>query len=539
MSGPQATRPQAPAAPGVCGCCTGGPTEQASPTRDHRAGGVVGWSVLVGAAAVIALAALGERLGFLDAALERAPWPMAAVLVVGGWPVWAGVVRAARARRVTSHTLMTLGVLAAAGVGEWTSAVLIVLFMRFADWVESYTTGRSRAAIRALAGLAPATARLARDGAEVPVDQVRPGDRVVVRPGERVPVDGQVIEGNAPVDQAPVTGESVPVDKAAGDAVFAATICQAGALTIEATRTGADTTFARILHLVEGAEAHRAPVQRFADRFAAYYIPVVVAAATLTLVLTGEILRAVAVVVVACACAIVIATPVVVLAATATAARRGLVIKGGATLEQLARVDTLVVDKTGTLTFGRPQLTDTIALASSLDEGRLLALAGAAEHRSEHPLAAAIVSAANRRGLSLPVAEGFAAHPGQGVTATVDGHAVMVGSRALLARHDHTLEPWAEQAAAALEEQGKTVFFTAVDAALVGLIAVADTPRPNLAPALAELRGLGIRHTVMLTGDRPAPAAALAGRLGSVTGPSCCPTTSSPPCGACNAAGTW
>jgi Cd2+/Zn2+-exporting ATPase/Cu+-exporting ATPase len=243
---------------------------------------VIGWGILGLVAAVVLLAALGERLGLLDRLVDRLPWwlPAAAVLV-GGWPIFRGVVEAALRRQVTSHTLMSAGVVAAIAVGQWTTAVLIVFFMRFGEWMEELTTGRSRQALRQLVAMAPPSARVLRDGAEaeVPLEQVRVGDVVVVRPGERIPVDGEVLEGQAPVDQAPITGESVPVDKAVGDPVFAATVAQAGFLKVRTTRVGADTTFGRIVRLVEEAEARKAPVQRFADRFSAYYLPVVLAIA--------------------------------------------------------------------------------------------------------------------------------------------------------------------------------------------------------------------------------------------------------------------
>ncbi len=481
-----------------------------------NAGQVIGWGVLGIVAGVVVLAALGERLGVFDQALHQVPWWLPALaILVGGWGVLAGVVKDALKRQVTSHTLMTAGVIAAAAIGEWTTAVLIVFFMRFADWLEELTTNRSRQALKQLVQLAPATARVLRDGQElqVPVASVAVGDLVLVRPGERIPVDGEVVDGTAPVDEASITGESVPVDKAVGARVFAATVALAGFLQVRATRVGADTTFSRIVRLVEEAEAQKAPIQRFADRFAAYYLPVVIGVAGVTLLVTHEILNAVAVVVVACACAIVIATPVVVLASVGAAARRGLLVKGGAVLEQLARVDTLVLDKTGTLTFGKPLVTDVVPL-DGMAESDLLGTVASVERRSEHPLARAIVRAAEQRHLALVEPATFIPLPGLGVVAHLDEATWAVGNRALLAEQGIALDAGAETAAAALEQQGRTAFFAARERQVIGLLGVADTVRPEAVQALADLRGLGIREVLLLTGDHDRVARAIAEPLG-------------------------
>jgi P-type Cu+ transporter len=491
--------------------------DSAAPEVARRdVGQIIGWGVLGMVVLVVLVAALGERLGVFDRVLERLPWwiPAPAILI-GGWPVFRGVVEAARKRQVTSHTLMTAGVIAAVAIGEWTTAVLIVFFMRFADWMEELTTGRSRQAIKQLTELAPPTACVLRDGSEteMPVEAVRAGDVVLVRPGERIPVDGEVLEGQSPVDEASVTGESVPRDKEPGDRVFAATVAQSGFLKIRATRVGTDTTFGLIVRLVEEAEAQKAPVQRFADRFAGYYLPIVLTIALLTFLLTGQVLNAVAVVVVACACAIVIATPVVVLASVGSAARRGLLIKGGIALEQLARVDTVVLDKTGTLTHGHPQLTDVVPL-NGLPDPELLSLVAIAEKRSEHPLARAIAAAAAERGLRLGEPESFATLPGRGVVADVAGRRWSVGNRTLLAERGIKAGTRAEAAASELERQGKTAFFAASDDEIAGLVAVADTTRPDASEALAELKQLGIERMLLLTGDNGRVAAAIAGPLG-------------------------
>ena len=476
----------------------------------------LGWAALGLVTLVVIGAAVGERLGLFDRVVERLPWWLPALaIVLGGWPVFRNVVQAARQRQITSHTLMTLGVVASASIGQWTTAALLVFFMRFGDWIEGLTTARSRQALQTLIAQQPARAQVVRDGqeVEVPVGQIAAGDVVAVRPGERIPVDGVVVLGGAPVDQAPITGESVPVDKLPGDTVFAATIVQGGYLQVRATGVGQDTTFAHIVRLVEEAETHKAPVQRFADRFATYYMPLVLGIAALTYLVTGQVLNAVAVLVVTCACAITLATPVVVLASVGAAARRGLLIKGGLTLEALARVDTLVMDKTGTLTWGEPAVTQVVPL-NGLTRASLLQSVAAVEARSEHPLARALVRAARREGMTLPEVAQFSAVAGRGALAALDGQMWTVGNRRLLDEQGYPVSAEAEAQAQALEAAGQTVFLVGRAGETVGLVALADTVRPEVKAALAALRELGVRRQILLTGDHERVAAAVAGELG-------------------------
>jgi P-type Cu+ transporter len=482
---------------------------------ERKVSSIIGWGILALVAVVVIVASLGEQLGFLDAVVDRLPWWIpAAAVAIGGYPVLKGVVQAALRRQVTSHTLMTAGVLAAVAVGQWTTAALIVFFMRFADYLEDLTTGRSRQALQKLVALQPATAHLLRDGREVdvPVAQLEVGTRVLVRPGERIPVDGRVVDGQASVDQAPITGESIPVDKRIGDSVFAATIAQGGFLTIETTKPAGDTTFARIVRLVEEAEAQKAPVQRFADTFSTYYLPVVLTIAVLTLLVTGQVLNAVAVLVVACSCAIALATPVVVLASVGHAAQRGLLIKGGLALEQLARVNTLVVDKTGTVTRGEPQVTDLVPFG--MGEDALLRAVATLESRSEHPLARAMVRAADERAIRHGTVEEFTSLSGRGIVGVVEGTEWAIGNRRLLTERTMTLDAAQEQAAQALETKGKTVFFAAANHRVVGLVGVADVLRSDVKDALSELPAFGIRRVLLLTGDNERVAASVAGELG-------------------------
>lgn len=491
--------------------------EQQESAQKTTTGGLAfaNW-LFFGVAVVAVLGALAEQFGWLEGVLERVPpWVLLLAVLAGGWKVFGNVVRATLKGKVISHTLMTVGVIASGAAGLWTAALLIVFFMRFGDWLEDVTSERSREALKELAGLQPLTARVLRDGKEVQVgvEDVMPNDIVAVKPGEKVPVDGTVIEGAAPVDEAPITGESFPKDKTVGDSVFAATIVHSGFLKIRADKVGKDTTFSRIIRLVEEAESQQAPVQKFADKFTAYYLPAILLFALVTYVATGQVANAIAVLVVACACAITMATPVVVLASVGNAARKGLLVKGGLALEQLARIDTLVMDKTGTLTYGKPELTN-LSSYSQISEDDLLKTVASVEARSEHPLARAIISAAERKGLSLVEPERFDSIAGQGVHGIVSGASCTIGNRRLFAARSIALPPDAEQHAERLEEQGQTVFFIGLDDKFAGLVAVADQLRQEVIPALAELKRQGIKKTVMLTGDNARVARAIATHLG-------------------------
>jgi Cd2+/Zn2+-exporting ATPase/Cu+-exporting ATPase len=470
-------------------------------------------------AALVALTVLAglaaERFGWAEAASRWVPWPVAiAAVLAGGLPIFRKVALALRARSLTPHALMTLGVAGALAIGEVGAAVVIVFFMRLADALDAYTAGRARRAIGELVALRPMVARVERDGAEavVPVDAVAPGEVVLVKPGERIPVDGTVVGGRAAVNQAPVTGESVPVEREPGQPVLAATLALDGALRVRAEHVGPDSTFGRIVRLVEDAEAHKSRVQRFADRVTAYYIPIVAVAAAATWLVGGSAHAAVAVLVVSCSCGIALATPVAVLAAVGRAARDGVLVKGGAALEALARADVLLLDKTGTLTLGQPRLTG-VHPADGRTADQVLAMAARAERFSEHPLAAAIVAAAG----APPLAGGEGvvdASPGRGVVLREAAARIVVGSRRLL---DEVGVPVPERLDALrrrLEAEGQTVVLVAEADATVGVIALADAPRLEVPAALAALRRLGFRRISMLTGDNPRAAAAVAGALG-------------------------
>jgi len=348
--------------------------------------------------AVLFIVVLGEWLGVFEQLTEVIPWPFwLIVIVVAGLPIFRNVIRATLHRQVISHTLMTIGMLAAVAVGQWATAAIVVFFMRVGDYAERFTTERARRAVKDLTALAPQTARTEENGVEreVPIEQVKPGAVIVVRPGEKIPVDGEVLDGRATIDQAAITGESLPVEAGPGTHVYAATFAQLGRLRIKATHVGSDTTFGRVIKLVEEAEAQRADVQRVADKFSAYYLPVVAGLAALTLLISRNPLSACAVLVVACSCSFALATPIAMLASIGAAAKHGLLIKGGKYVEALAQADVLLIDKTGTVTLGQPQITEVVDCGTAQVE--ILQLAASAEKYSEHPLAEAIRAAAQAR----------------------------------------------------------------------------------------------------------------------------------------------
>ncbi|MDR5693647.1 MAG: cation-translocating P-type ATPase [Armatimonadota bacterium] len=493
--------------------------------------------------AVLFIVVVGEWLGLLAAVTERIPWPAGfAIVLLGGYPVFWKVLRAALRGQILAHTLMSVGALAAVAVGEWAAAAVVVFFMHVGEYVEKFTAERARRAVKELTSLAPQVARVLYEGTEkeVPISEVSVGDTVIVRPGEKIPVDGEVTGGHATVDQSAITGESMPVEVGPGAKVFAATLVRLGSLQIRTTRVGQDTTFGRVIKMVEKAEAHRAEVQRIADKFSAYYLPVVAGISFLTFLIRRDPLAAAAVLVVACSCSFALATPIAMLASIGASARRGILIKGGRYLESLVRADTLLVDKTGTLTLGRPEITEIVRVnASSEDE--VLALAASAERYSEHPLAEAVRRAARARKLPLLDPETFESFPGFGVRARVDGHVITVGSRRMVAPSSFLLkgEPpttssppvegqkdggedeRADFAGApvtriveSLESQGKTLLYVTRDGELIGILAAADTIRPEVPRAIEAIRELGLRHIELLTGDNERVAASIANSLG-------------------------
>lgn len=459
---------------------------------------------------VLFIVIAGEWLGLFDALNGLIPLPIGALLVLAvGFPIYRNVIRATLNKQIISHTLMTIGVIAALAIGDWVTALIVAIFMRVGDYVENFTTESARRALKELSSLAPQTARVEEMGVEMelPITQVKTGDIVVVRPGEKIPVDGEILSGFATIDQSAITGESMPVDVGTGSHVFAATIAKLGSLRIRTLRIGAETTFGRVIRMVEEAEANRAEVQRFADKFSGYYLPIVGGIAVLTFLIRRDPLATAAVLVVACSCSIALATPVAMLASIGSSAKHGLLIKGGRYLESLSRADILLVDKTGTLTLGQPQITDILALDGST-ENEILSLATSVERYSEHPIAEAVRRAAQTRNLINQPTDGFEAVPGMGVRARIGEGLVEIGNGRLVPGSNAL--PEVKQ----LEDQGKTLLFLARDRKLIAILAASDTIRPEVPASIQELRGLGIQQIELLTGDHEQTAAALAGSMG-------------------------
>ncbi len=420
--------------------------------------------------------------------------------------------------------LMTVAALGALAIGAAEEAATVVVLFLIGELLEGFAAGRARASIRALADLVPATARIERDGAiaEVPAEAVPVGAVLVVRPGDRIAADGIVLSGASAVDEAPVTGESVPKEKAAGDTVFAGTVNTAAVLRISVTAAHADNTIARIVRLVEEAQSARAPTERIIDRFARWYTPAVVVVAALVMVLppllfaapwTVWIYRGLAILLIGCPCALVISTPAAIAAGLASGARRGLLMKGGAVLESLGGITHAAFDKTGTLTEGRPAVTD-ILPAAPFSEVDLLRLAAGLEAGSSHPLARAVLAAAESVGITPPAASLVRAVPGRGLTGEVDGASLFLGALGpARAAAGGSLDAELVAAAERLGAEGRTVAVLLVKGVPAGLLAFADQPRADARAGLDTLRGLGI-EPLMLTGDQIAPAEAVGRTLG-------------------------
>ena len=474
---------------------------------------------------VVAGVALGLALvlGQLDGLRGVTIGLLALSTVAGGWFVVPRGIRAAMNRALDMNFLMSIAAGGAWIIGEQTEAAATLFLFAIAELLEAYSMDRARHAIRALMDLSPAEATVVRDGQEigVPAADVQVGETVLVRPGEKLPVDGEVTSGRSSVNQAPITGESMPVDKEPGAAVFAGSLNGHGALAVRSSKPASDTTLARIIHAVEEAQASRAPSQKFVDRFARIYTPAVVGVAVLLAVIpplagfgdwSNWIYRALAMLVVACPCALVISTPVTIVSGLAGAARAGILIKGGVHLEHAGAIDTVCFDKTGTLTEGRPAVTDLVPL-NGRGEAEILRLAAGVERRSEHPLAKAVIEHARARGISLPESSDFEALVGRGARARVGEHTIYVGNERLAselgiptARATATLER--------LEREGKTAVLVMTAQEPLGVLAIADRVRPAAPAALQALHEAGIRHTIMLSGDNEGTARAVASELG-------------------------
>lgn len=478
------------------------------------------WSLAAGA--FLAVAWVGETwLGFSHL-LAVGLYLVAYVL--GGFDLVGHPLKALRQGQFhfDIDLLMLLAAIGAAVLGEWVEGAFLLFLFSLAHAMEHYALGRARNAIRALSDLAPARARVLRDGAEleVLVDQVRVGETVIVHPAQRIPVDGKIQTGRSAVDQAPITGESVPVEKSPGDEVFAGTVNGLGSLEIVTTRAAGDRTLDRVVRLVEEAQTHKAPTQRFTDRFERIFVPCVLAAALL-LILVPPVLgfwtwgvsfyRAMALLVAASPCALALGTPSAVLAGIAQAARKGVLIKGGEHLEMLGSVRAIAFDKTGTLTKGKPEVTDLLTMPE-VTESELLRISAAVERRSQHPLAAAVVRRAEADGIQLPEAADVESVTARGVRSTIEGTVVEIGSLKLFEGSE--IPKAITQSLDDLQGRGRSSMMVRHGARWLGVIGLADSPRPGVRQTLERLRQMGIAPLVMLSGDNAGVADAIGREIG-------------------------
>ena len=433
----------------------------------------------------------------------------------GGFQRFIGGFRDLFSRKITVNVFVVVALVATLAIGEFRPAAVIVFIMAVAGALESYTLDKTRRSIRDLLDLTPPTATVRRNGGEVvvPVAEIQVGDRVVVRPGERIPVDGKVVAGESSVNQAPITGESMPVEKSEGSTVFSGTLNESGRLEVATEKVGAGTTLARIVHLVQEAQGTRAPIQSLADRFTMWFLPAVVVLAILAFFVTGNVKAAVSVLLVACPCAFAIATPTAVTAGVSNMARRGVLIKGGIFLELGHKLSHLLVDKTGTFTFGRPKVMEIVAFNGRTPDD-ILQLACIAEKYSEHPLGRSILAAGRERGFSIPEPDRFTSTAGMGVEAGWNGARIRVGRPSFLQDAGLGITPTMDRAVSLQSEQGRTAVLVAHNDEPLGLLAIADEIRPEIPGAIRALKAMGVRRITMLTGDHPQVAGAVARAIG-------------------------
>jgi Cd2+/Zn2+-exporting ATPase len=476
------------------------------------------WASSVASGALIAAGLVAEWL--LDAATVGRVL-MVAAAVIAGSRIASRAVHALLARSVGIELLVTVAATGAVVIGEYWEAAAVTFLFAVGGALEATTLGRTRRALQELLDLAPTVAVVVRDGQQLEVSpgEVAVGETVLVKAGAKVPVDGEVTGGQGAIDESSITGESIPVEKSAGDRVFAGTVSQGGYLTVAATGVGADTTLARVIHRVEQAQEEKARAQQFMERFARWYTPAIIALAAAAGVFTGDVELALTLLVIGCPGALVISMPVSIVAGIGRAARAGILIKGGEHLETTARVSAVALDKTGTLTRGRPRLTDLVPLAAGVDERDLLRWAAVAEAGSEHPLARPVLDAAAEAALDPPATpQRVVPHPGKGIESWSGGRRVAVGTPALLAELGVPVGEAVGRAVDRLAAAGRTPMVVAVDDEPIGVLAVADELRDDAAAMVAALRGAGVERVVMLTGDdvRVARAVGAATGIGEI-----------------------
>ncbi|MFH1968904.1 MAG: cation-translocating P-type ATPase [Verrucomicrobiota bacterium] len=436
-------------------------------------------------------------------------------IVFGGFQRFIGGFKDVFKRKITVNVFVVVALIATMAIGEFRPAAIIVFIMAAAGALESYTLDKTRKSIRDLLDFAPSMATVRREGAEVivPVAELHAGDIVVVKPGARIPVDGVVTAGASSVNQAPITGESMPVEKFPGSSVFSGTLNESGRLDIRTEKVGEGTTLARIVHLVQEAQGTRAPIQNIADRFTTWFLPAVVLLAIIAFVISGDIKVAVSVLLVACPCAFAIATPTAVTAGVSNMARRAVLIKGGIFLELGHKIKHRLVDKTGTFTFGRPKVEGIISFNGKSEE-EILRLACIAEKYSEHPLARSILAAGKERKLDIPDPDHFESATGMGVEARWNTSNILIGKQAFLQQAGVPISSRVDHEIAKQSEQGRTAVLVAHNNETIGLLAIADEIRPEIAHTIRLLKTMGVERITMLTGDHTKVAEAVAKVIG-------------------------
>lgn len=455
----------------------------------------------------------GWLLGRSGSSPVLANWLMVAATIVAGYRIALSAWQALRFRVLGINALVTLAAVGATIIGEYWEAAVVTFLFSLGSYLEGRTLDKTRDALRKLMDLAPQVAVIRKGEAEIkiPAEKVKKGDIAIVRPGEKIPVDGIIIKGEASINQSAITGESLPVDKTVGDKVFSSTINEAGYLEIVTEKSGDDTTFARIIELVEEAQEKKAPTQQLLEKFSKYYTPSIILIAILTYALTKNPLTALTLLVIACPGALVIATPISIVAGIGNAARQGVLIKGGEHLEKAGKIKTVVLDKTGTLTQGRPQVTG--VWVNSGTESELLTKAAAIEKFSEHPLAKSIVQQALENGQLMEASE-FKVMPGHGVRGILAGKKICVGNRKLIQEQGVVIEPRIEEQMRVKEDAGQTAVLVAEEDQVLGLIFIADVPREEALTLVSRLKRSGVEKVVMLTGDNRRTAKAIAAQLG-------------------------
>jgi Cd2+/Zn2+-exporting ATPase len=425
-----------------------------------------------------------------------------ASLVLGSYPIVKNALKTLLIPDVNVDTLVSIAAISAVAVGAYREAATVIFIMLLGEFLEGITVGKTRKAIASLIQLSPKTAWVRRENQEVqvPIEDVKPKEVVIVKPGERIPVDGKIVSGCGSINQSTLTGESIPVEKEAGDKVYCGTFNESGSCEIEATQVAEDTKLAQIKRLILEAQAEKSPTQRVMDRFSRYFIPAIILIALATFLVNGEIIRAITILIVACPCALVLGTPTAVVAAIGNAARQGILIKGGVYLEQMGRLETLLMDKTGTLTHGRPKVVE-ISAGDGIDEKEVLYWAAIAEKRSEHPLARAITEKAEELGLSIPHPQSFENFRGKGVKVQWNSKSIIVGSSEMMRSEGVEIPESAKGLLESKQSEGMTSLLITLDRHLLGIISIADTLREGAKEAIDQIRKQGVSEIWMLTGD--------------------------------------